>query len=159
MQRSSTIFLQVVIVFIGIAALTFMFGEPHFEGRNANATLFEIYFKDPFLAYAYIASISFFVALYQAFKLLGRVRRNEVFSQDSARALRIIKYSSITLAVLIAAPVAYLLIVRPGDDIAGGVFIGTLITLASLVVAATATVFEGLLQSVVDMEPKNNLTL
>ena len=66
-----TIFLQVVIVLIGIGALALMLWEPHIEGRNAHATLFEIYFKDPFLAYAYIASIPFFVALYQAFKVLG----------------------------------------------------------------------------------------
>ena len=71
--RSSTIFLQVVIVLIGIGALALMLWEPHIEGRNAHATLFEIYFKDPFLAYAYIASIPFFVALYQAFKVLEYV--------------------------------------------------------------------------------------
>ncbi len=67
MNKSSTILLQVVIVLIGIAALVFMLWEPHIEGRNAHATLFQIYFNDPFLVYVYIASISFFVALYQAF--------------------------------------------------------------------------------------------
>jgi hypothetical protein len=60
-----------------------MLWEPHLEGRNAHATLFQIYFNDPFLAYAYMASIAFFVALYQAFKLLGHIARNEVFSQRS----------------------------------------------------------------------------
>jgi hypothetical protein len=60
-----TIFLQAVIVLIGIGALALMLWEPHIEGRNAHATLFEIYFNDPFLAYAYLASIPFFVALYQ----------------------------------------------------------------------------------------------
>ena len=81
MKRSSTIFLQVVIVLIGIGALALMLWEPHIEGRNAHATLFEIYFKDPFLAYAYIASIPFFVALYQAFKVLGYAGQNKIFSQ------------------------------------------------------------------------------
>src|SRR3990170_7700607 len=103
MKRSSTIFLQVVIVLIGIGAIALMLWEPHIEGRNAHATLFEIYFKDPFLAYAYIASISFFVALYQAFKLLGYIGRNEVFSQRSVKALRAIKYCAIALAALIVA--------------------------------------------------------
>src|SRR5262249_55980907 len=77
MKRSSTIstlFLQVVIVLIGIGALALMLWEPTIEGRNAHATLFEIYFKDPFLAYAYVASIAFFAALYQAFRVLGYVR-------------------------------------------------------------------------------------
>ena len=63
MKRSFTAFLQIVIVLIGIGVLALLLWEPHIEGRNAHATLFEIYFKDPFLAYAYIASITFFVAL------------------------------------------------------------------------------------------------
>ena len=100
MKKSSTIFLQVVIVLIGIGALALLLWEPHIEGRNANATLFEIYFKDPFLAYAYIASIPFFVALYQAFKVLGYVGQNKVFSQAAVKALRTIKYCAITLLVL-----------------------------------------------------------
>ena len=91
MKRSSTIFLQAVIVLIGVGALAVLLWEPRIEGRNAHATNFEIYFKDPFLAYAYIASIPFFVALYQAFRLLGYMRRNEVFSPRSVKALRTIK--------------------------------------------------------------------
>jgi hypothetical protein len=98
MKRASTAFLQVVIVLIGIGALALMLWEPHVEGRNAHATLFQIYFNDPFLAYAYIASIPFFVALYQALKVLGDIARNEAFSQRSVRALRIIKYCALAVA-------------------------------------------------------------
>jgi len=78
LKRSSTAFLQSVIVLIGIGALALLLWEPHIEGRNAHATPFEIYFKDPFLAYAYVASIPFFAALYQAFRnhLKSRSYRN-----------------------------------------------------------------------------------
>ena len=79
MERGSILFLKAVLVLVGIGALALMLWEPHIEGRNAHATLFEIYFKDPFLAYAYIASIPFFVALYQAFKVLGYVRQTKTF--------------------------------------------------------------------------------
>ena len=65
MKKGSTIFLQIVIVLIAISAFVLLFWEPHIEGRNVHATLFEIYFKDPFLAYAYIASVAFFMALYK----------------------------------------------------------------------------------------------
>ena len=97
MKRSSTIFLQVVIVLIGIGALALLLWEPHIEGRNAHATLFEIYFKDPFLAYVYLASIPFFVALYQAFKVLGYAGQNKVFSQAAVKALRTIKFCAIAI--------------------------------------------------------------
>src|SRR5882724_1221426 len=102
MKRSSTIFLQVVIVLIGIGALALMLWEPHLEGRNMHATLFEIYFKDPFLAYAYLASIPFFVALYQAFKVLGYAGQNKVFSQAAVIALRTIKYCAIAIIGFVA---------------------------------------------------------
>src|SRR4029077_2828694 len=95
--RASTIFLQIVIVLIGIGALALLLWEPHLEGRNAHATLFQIYFNDPFLAYAYIASIPFFVGLYQALMLLGYSGQNKVFSLNSVRALRTIKYCAIAL--------------------------------------------------------------
>ena len=77
MQTLGVIFL--VVVLIGLGALALLLWEPHLEGRNAHATLFEIYFNDPFLAYAYGASIPFFVSLYQAFKLLGYAGQNQVF--------------------------------------------------------------------------------
>src|SRR5688572_2096451 len=98
MKRGSTVFLQTVIVFIGIGALALLLWEPHIEGRNAHATPYQIYFNDPFLAYAYIASIPFFVALYQAFKVLGYTRRNEVFSPAAVRAVRIIKQCALAVA-------------------------------------------------------------
>src|SRR3954469_16588696 len=97
MRNGSTIFLQMVIVLIGIGSVALLLWEPHLEGRNAHATLFQIYFNDPFLAYAYVASISFFVALYQAFKVLGYVGQNKVFSQAAVKALRTIKYCALAI--------------------------------------------------------------
>ncbi len=97
-----TIFLQAVIVLIGIGALALMLWEPHIEGRNAHATLFEIYFNDPFLAYAYLASIPFFAALYQAFKVLGYIRQNKAFSQATVKALRTIKFCALAIVGFVA---------------------------------------------------------
>jgi biopolymer transport protein ExbB/TolQ len=53
----------------------------------------------------------------------------------------------------------YLFIVRPGDDIAGGVAMGLVITFVSIVVATVAAVFERLLQSAVDIKSENDLTV
>lgn len=142
MKRVLIIFLKILIVLIGIGAIIFMLWEPHIEGRNVNATLYKIYFKDPFLAYAYIASIPFFIALHRTFKFLEYTAQNKIFSQDSIKALRTIKYCAISLVIFAVAPVAYLFIVRPGDDIAGGVFIGLLIIIISSIVAITATILQ-----------------
>lgn len=152
MKKSLTIFFRAVIVLIGIGTLAFMLWEPHIEGRNANATLFQIYFNDPFLAYAYIASIAYFAALYQAFKLFGYIVQNKVFSLNSMKALRAIKYCAMSLVGFIVAPVTYLFIVRPDDDIAGGVALGLLLIFVSVVVATAAAVFEKKLQSAINIK-------
>ena len=158
MKRSSTIFLQVVIVLIGIGALALMLWEPHIEGRNAHATLFEIYFKDPFLAFAYIASIPFFVALYQAFRLLGYAGQNEVFSHAAVKALRIIKYCAISIIGFVVVSVLFMPFSDP-DDRPPGVVMRILITFGSIVIAAAAAMFERVLQNAVDMKSENDLTV
>src|SRR2546430_7875261 len=140
MKRGSTIFLQVVIALLGIGVLALLLWEPQVEGRNANATLFEIYFKDPFLAYAYIGSIPFFVALYQAFKLLGYVRRNEIFSQGSVRALRTIKYCALAIIGFVAVSVIFM-IFGDRDDRSGGGFIWTLVAFPWFVGGIAAAMF------------------
>ena len=158
MKRSSTIFLQVVIVLIGIGALALMLWEPHLEGRNAHATLFQIYFNDPFLAYAYTASIAFFVALYQAFKLLGYIGQNKVFSQAAVKALRTIKYCAISIIGFVAVGEIFIMLGN-SDDRAGGVFMGILITFGSIVIATAAAMFERILQNAVDIKSENDLTV
>ena len=161
MKRSSTIFLQLVIVLIGVGVLALMLVEPLFEGRNVNATNFEIYFKDPFLAYAYTASIAFFVALYQAFKLLGYIGANQVFSPRAVKALRTIKYCALTLIAFIVGAEAFFFTVQrvQGEDIAGGVMMGLMMIFVSVVAATTAAVFERLLQTAVEMKSENDLTV
>lgn len=160
MKRSSTIFLQIVIVLIGVGALALMLWEPHVEGRNAHATPFEIYFKDPFLAYAYMASIAFYIALFQAFRLLGYIRVNAVFSPGAVQALRTIRYCALALVALIAGAEAYIFIFQRGkEDIAGGVVIGLFMMFISIVAATAAAVFEKLLQSAVEIKSENDLTV
>lgn len=142
----------------GIAAVALMLWEPHIEGRNAHTTLFEIYFKDPFLAYAYIASVPFSVALYQAFKVLGYAGRNKAFSQAAVKALRTIKYCAIATIGLVAAGEIFIMFGN-SDDRAGGVFMGILFTFGSIVIATAAALFERILQNAVDLKSENDLTV
>jgi hypothetical protein len=158
MKRSSTIFLQVVIVLIALGALALLLWEPHIEGRNAHATLVQIYFHDPFLTYAYIASVAFFAALYQAFKVLAYVRENRVFSQQAVRALRIIKICAIAIIGFVAGAEIFIMLSN-SDDRAGGVFIGVLITFGAIVIATAAAMFETILENAVAIKSENDLTV
>ena len=158
MKRSSTVFLQVVVVLIGIGVLAFLLWEPQFEGRNAHATQFEVYFQDPFLAYAYTASIAFFVGLYQAFKVLGYAGQNKIFSPAAVKSLRIIKYCALAMIAFVAGAEAFLLM-HESDDAAGGVMMGVFVTVASIVIAAAAAMFERILENAVELKSENDLTV
>jgi hypothetical protein len=158
LKRSSTAFLQGVVVLIGIVALALMLWEPHLEGRNAHATIFEVYFKDPFLAYAYIASIPFFAALYQGFKVLGYAGQNQIFSQTAVKALRTIKRCAIAMIGFVAGAEIFILM-ADSDDRAGGVVMGIVFGFGSIVLAAAAATFERILQNAVDMKSENDLTV
>ena len=161
MKKSSTIFLQVVIVLIGIVALAIMIRFPLTEGRAVNLDLFSIY-SDPFIMYGYVASIAFFVALYQAFKLLGYIGQNKVFSLSSVKALRTIKYCAIVLSFLIVIAAIYIRVSFNGnadDDPAGFIAVSIVATFISIVIATAAAVFERTLQSAVDIKSENDLTV
>ena len=135
-----------------------MLWEPHIEGRNAHATLFEIYFKDPFLAYVYLGSIPFFAALYQAFTVLGYAGQNKIFSQAAVKALRTIKYCAIAIIGFVGVSVVFMMFSYP-DDRPAGVFMRILITFPSIVVATAAAMFERIVQNSLDIKSENDLTV
>jgi hypothetical protein len=159
MKRILIVFLQAVIVLIGIMALAILIWLPSTEGRAANLDLFSIYF-DKFILYGYAASIAFFVALYKAFKLLGYIGQNKVFSPNSVKTLKGIKYCAIVLSILIVAAGLYIRIFHSKeDDPAGFLAICIVTTFVSIVVATAAAIFEKLLQNAIDMKSENDLTI
>ena len=155
MKQSSTIFLQGVIVLIGIVALAIMIRFPLTEGRAANLDLFSIY-SDPFILYGYAASIPFFIALYKAFTLLGYIGQNKAFSLNAVRTLSSIKYCAIVLSIFIVMAGLYIRIFHnKDDDPAGFLAMCIVTTFVSLVVATAAAVFEKILQNGMDIKSEN----
>jgi hypothetical protein len=146
MKGSSALFLQVVIVLVGLGTLGLMLWEPHLEGRNAQATIFEIYFRDPFLAYVYVGSIPFFVALHRAFGLFGDVRRIGTFSRATVNALRTIKRCAIAIIGFVAGAVIFIIMLGDGEDRPGGIFMSVLVALAASLMAGAAAMFARNLQ-------------
>lgn len=159
MKGFSIIFLKAVLVLIGIGVLFFLIFMPLKEGRATNLNLLSIY-TDPFILYGYATSIAFFVALYKAFRLLGYIGQNEVFSLNAVKALKSIKICAIVLSIFIV--VAGLIIKfthHEEDDPAGFLAICIVTTISSIVVASAAAIFEKLLQNALDMKSENELTV
>jgi len=141
MKSSTAWFLQGIVLIVGIGVLGLMLWEPHLEGRNARATVFEIYFKDPFLAYAYLGSLPFFMALRRAFGLLGRARRTGTFSQATLDDLRAIKRCAIAVIGFAMGGMAFIAGFGDGDDRPAGLFMGLLVVLAATLIATTAALW------------------
>jgi hypothetical protein len=158
MKKSSTIFLQIVIVLIGIGALALLLLEPRMEGVNAHATNVQIYFNS-FILLVYAGSIPFFIALYHAIKVLGYAGQNKVFSPDAVKALRTIKYCALAIIGFVVVEEIYIMLTHGNDDAAGGVMMGVFITFGSIVIATVAAVFERTLQSAVELKSESDLTV
>src|SRR5690349_13861194 len=86
------ILLQTLIFIAGTVAFVALLWEPHVEGRNAQKSFFEVYFNDTFLIFIYLASIPFFVGLYQIFRVLGYLRNHKLLTKPVIEAVRVIKY-------------------------------------------------------------------
>ena len=159
MTRGAILFLRAVILLVGVGVLAGLLWEPHLEGRNANADLATIYFRDPFLAYAYVGSLPFFFGLYQAFKLLGYVGQGQAFSPAAVTALRRIKYCALAVIGFIVGGEAYIILGAGSDDKAGGVAMGIFTSFACVVTATAAAVLERVLQNAVDLQSEHDLTV
>ncbi len=159
MKKPATSFLKVVLVLIAALVFVGLLWFPQIEGRNAGADWATIYFRDPVLAYAYLASIPFFVALQQAYKLLGLIERDEIFSDQSVKAVRVIKNCALTLLSLVVIGLVYIILGVKDDDRAGPVALGIYTAFATIVVAVAAAIFQHLLKKAAELQSESDLTV
>ena len=155
MNRGSTIFLRIVISLVAIAALAVcIFPLPRIVAQEAAKTPETAYVIYLFLVGAYIMAALFFVGLYQAFRLLTYIDGNKAFSELSVRALRQIKHCAITISLLMVTGIAAIMVFSAGtgEDIAGPVMVGLVITFASSAVAAIAAVLQKQAQKAIDIK-------
>lgn len=158
-KRISVVFLQAVIVLIAMVTLLLLIWFPLTEGRATNLDWVSIY-TDKLIVYGYVSSTAFFVALYQAFKLLGYIGNNKVFSAGAVKRIRNIKYCAILLGILIVMAGIYIRIFHdPDDDPAGFIALCIMTTFGCTVVATAAAIFEKVLQNAVDIKSENDLTV
>ncbi|HLD21410.1 MAG TPA: DUF2975 domain-containing protein, partial [Patescibacteria group bacterium] len=147
MKRGSTFFLRGVIFLIGMGVLALcIFWLPRVIGS------FSWGGYDPILIGLYVSAIPFFIALYQALKLLSYIDMNKAFSELSVQALRNIKYCAIIISALFATGMPYIFYIADQDDAPGVVAIGLVIIFASMVIATFAAVLQKLVQNAVDIK-------
>ncbi|MFY0762086.1 DUF2975 domain-containing protein [Metabacillus dongyingensis] len=143
-KRGSTTFLKVIIFLAGIAVLALCIWLPEIAVRDARVHPDTAYFLIPFLVCAYGFCITFSVALYQAFKLLTYIEKNNAFSELSLKSLKVIKKCAFTVIFLILLGIVSLMVLAKitGDDAAGPISL----SLMGILVTSTVATFVSVLQ-------------
>jgi hypothetical protein len=153
MKRSSTVILRLVIISIALLALLIcgVMVPELIRGQVGGYA--------PILIGMYLSVIPFFIALYQALKLLGAIDKNEAFSIQSVVSLKKIKYSAAIISALYAIGLPYIYIVADRDDAPGVIVIALAIIGGSFTVAVFAGVAQKLFQNAIDIKSENDLTV
>lgn len=156
MKIGSTLFLRLVlgIIALGVLALCLIFLPIAIRGELTGDFDYA-----PILIGLYIPAVPFFIALFQAHKLLNYIDRNQAFSEYSVKALRNIKFCALAISALFLAGMPYVFYVADRDDAPGVAAIGFVIIFASFVIATFAAVLQKLIQNAVDIKSENDLTV
>ena len=107
----------------------------------------------------YVSVIPFFVALYQAFKLLSYIDKSQAFSDVSVTALKKIKFCALTISGLYVVVLPFVFLVAELDDAPGLVIVGMVPVFASMVIAVFAAVLQRLLQEAIAIKIENDFTV
>ncbi|OCA92675.1 DUF2975 domain-containing protein [Pseudobacillus wudalianchiensis] len=160
MERGTTLFLKIAVIIIGIPVLALcIFLVPEIANFAEELYPDRAYLKYLVLIGLDAAAIPFYFALYQAFKLLHYIDRNEAFSELSVGALKNIKYCAITISILYVFNMPLLYLIAEKDDAPGIILIGLIIIFASIVIAVFAAVLQRLLKAAIDIKSENDLTV
>ncbi|NOU85589.1 DUF2975 domain-containing protein [Paenibacillus sp. LMG 31460] len=158
-KRGSTAFLKVIIFLAGIAVLALCIWLPEIAVRDARVHPDTAYFLIPFLVCAYGFCIAFSVALYQAFKLLTYIEKNNAFSELSIKSLKIIKKCAFTVIFLILLGIVSLKVLakvtESDDGAAGPISLCLMGILATSIIAAIVDALQKPLKNAPDIKSKN----
>ncbi|WP_074035357.1 DUF2975 domain-containing protein [Exiguobacterium sp. AT1b] len=113
----------------------------------------------PILVGMYVATVPYFVALFQTFTLLGLIDRNEAFSYEAVKVLRVIKYCALTITVIYTALLPFFYWFAERDDSPGFLVIGFVFVFAAFVIAVFAELLQKLLKRAIDMKQEIDLTV
>ncbi|EJR54058.1 hypothetical protein IIM_02114 [Bacillus cereus VD107] len=160
MKQKSTLFLKTAIFLIGIPVLALcIFLVPKIGNYAAELYPDIASIKYLVLINLYATVIPFYLALYQAFKLVSFIDKNNAFSKLSVRALKKIKYCAVTISILYVVGIPLFYLVAERADAPSIIILGMLLIFASMVIAVFAAVLQRLLKDAIDIKSENDLTV
>lgn len=159
-MKRETLFLKIALFLIGAPVLALcLFGLPLLAKNLAESGSESVYYFYGMLIVMYGSAIPFFVALYQAFKLLSYIDRNEAFSGLSVQSLKTIKKCAIVISLAYIAGMPLFYMMAEIEDAPGIVVIGMIFIFGSMVIAVFAAVLHKLLKHAIEIKSENELTV
>ncbi|MBN8251713.1 DUF2975 domain-containing protein [Priestia flexa] len=152
-KRGSTTFLKVIIFLIGIAVFTLcIYWMPVLTIKDVEAHPGGDYSLYPLLVCAYGICITFSFTLYQVYKLLTYIERNNAFSELSLKSLKVIKKCAFTAIFFIVLMIISLKVISiiTGDDAAGPISISLIGIFATSILTAIVDVLQKPLKNFLD---------
>ena len=158
MNRGSTIFLKIAVLLVGtIVFFLCVFFLPWLANDTANMYPEFAFLQYPVLLGLYVTTIPFFIALYQALKILKLIDHEAAFSESSVNILNFIKYCAITISILYV--IGSILLMSQNALHPGIAIVGFIIIFSSVVIAVFVGVLQKLLRNALDIKSENDLTV
>jgi len=158
MKRGSTLFLRLAVILMGLPVLAVsIYGVYYLANNPANPDYAHILYS--IVIGMFLSVIPYFIALFQALKLLNYIDRNEAFSNLSVKALQKIKYCAISISIIYIFVLPFVYVVAQLDDAPGLIIVGMAPIFGAMVIAVFAAVLQRLLQEAIRIKTENDLTV
>ena len=159
-MKRETFFLKIAVFLIGTPVLALcIFGLPWLAKDAAESGSEMAYLIYGILTVMYVSAIPFYIALYQALRLLNYIDKNNAFSERSVKALKKIRNCAIAISLMYMAGMPFFYMLAEKDDAPGLIVIGMMFIFAPLVIAVFAAVLQKLLNNAIEIKSENDLTV
>lgn len=159
-MKRETVFLKLSVIVLALPILAACIFLLPFLWRDATESGGWIAnLMRPIVIGMYVAAVPYFIALFQTFTLLGLIDRNEAFSYEAVKVLRVIKYCALTITVIYTALLPFFYWFAERDDSPGFLVIGFVFVFAAFVIAVFAELLQKLLKRAIDMKQEIDLTV
>jgi hypothetical protein len=157
-MRKNVVVLKFAIVAISTVAFLFcLFWLPMLADTAAEMNPEYAHLALPVLIGIYITVIPFYIAIYQAFRLLDHIEREKAFSSLAVVSLKRIKNCAIAIALIYGAGMTFLIMQKAAYPSITA--IGVVIIFTASSIALLSAVFQELLSSAIAIKSENDLTV
>lgn len=154
LERSSTLFLKLILLVLSLAVLTF-----------CGFLLYQITQSDslgdyqPILIGVLISTIPFLYVFYQAYNLLNNIDANLSLTDSSVNSLRIIKVCSFLISLMYLMGSPFIFNVAQQDDAPGVVLINIILIMGPFSVGVFTYILQKLLINAIGYKSEHELTI